>query len=143
MPLTLLSVLEIVMRRFFGSPTIWSFEVITQTYGLYFMMVAAYGLLHKSHVSIDIFTMNLPEKKRAVLDLIGYIIFFFPFTIICLWKSLLYAADSWSMWETSWSAFAPPLFPIKTVMAITFFLLVIQGISDSLKKILIIRGIEV
>lgn len=141
-PLTLLSVFEIIMRRFLGSPTIWSFEVITQIYGMYFMMVAAYGLLYNSHVAIDIFTMNLSEKKRAILDLIGYLIFFFPFTIICLWKSYLYAAESWSMWETSWSAFAPPLYPIKTVMVITFILLILQGISESFKKIFIIRGIN-
>lgn len=142
-PLTLLSVFEIIMRRFFGSPTLWSFEVITQIYGLYFMMVAAYGLLHGSHVSIDIFTMQLKPKTRATLELTGYFIFFFPFTFICFWKSLFYAIESWSMRETSWSAFAPPLYPIKTVIVVAFLLLIIQGISESIKKFMKIRGVEV
>ncbi|MCK9230961.1 MAG: TRAP transporter small permease subunit [Syntrophales bacterium] len=140
-PLTLLSVFEIIMRRFFGSPTIWSFEVITQTYGIYFMIVASYGLLHKSHVAIDIVTMHMFEAKRAVLDLIGYFVFFFPFTIVCFWKSFLYALESWSMWETSWSAFAPPLYPIKSFMALAFLLLIIQGISEVIKKCIIIKGV--
>jgi len=45
--------------------------------------------------------------------------------------------------ETSWSAFAPPLYPIKTVIAISFLLLIIQGVSESIKKILAIRGVAV
>jgi TRAP-type mannitol/chloroaromatic compound transport system permease small subunit len=142
-PITLLSVFEVIMRRFFGSPTIWSFEVITHCFGLYFMMVAAYGLLHNQHVAIDIVTMYLSKKARAILELIGYIIFFFPFTVICLWKSYLYAAESWSMWETSWSAFAPPLYPIKTVIPIAFSLLLLQGISELIKRMLIIKGVKV
>jgi TRAP-type mannitol/chloroaromatic compound transport system permease small subunit len=142
-PLTLLSVFEIFMRRFLGSPTIWSFETITQTYGIYFMMVAAFGLLYNSHVSIDIFTMNLKPTTKNLLDLIGYFIFFFPFTIVCFWKSYHYALNSWMVRETSWSAFAPPLYPIKTVITISFLLLIIQGVSESLKKILALRGVEI
>ena len=142
-PLTLLSVFEIIMRRFFGSPTIWSFELITQTYGMYFMLVAAYGLLNHSHVSIDILTMKFGKTTRNILDLIGYFVFFFPFTTVCFWKSYHYALDSWMVRETSWSAFAPPLYPIKTVIAISFLLLIIQGVSESIKKIMAIRGVAV
>jgi len=141
-PLTLLSVFEIVVRRFFGSPTIWSFEVITQIYGFYFMAVAAYGLLHRSHVSIDIFTMYLSPKLRSFIEIIGYLVFFFPFTIVCFWKSYLYAYESWSMNETSWSAFAPPLYPIKTIMVISFLLLIIQGLSELIKLLFSIRGVK-
>ena len=141
-PITLLSVLEIIMRRFFGSPTIWSFETVTQIYGLYFMMVAGYALLHGSHVSIDIVTMYLSKKTRTLVDLISYLIFFFPFIITCLWKSYLYAAESWGMRETSWSAFAPPLYPLKAVMTIAFALLLMQGISEFVKKILILKGVR-
>lgn len=133
-PMTILPVIEIIMRRFLGSPTIWSFEVITQIYGAYFMMVAAYGLLFKSHVSIDIFTSKISKKKQRFLEIVGYAVFFFPFVIICLWKSFLYALESWQMMETSWSAFAPPLYPIKTVMFVAFLLLLMQGISEIIKK---------
>ena len=142
-PLTLLSVFEVVTRRFFGTPTIWSFEVIKQIYGFYFMMVAAYGLLHKSHVAIDIFTMKFSEKKRAVIDLLGYIVFFFPFVIVCLWKGYLYALDSWIMKETSWTIFSPPLYPIKTVIVISFLLLILQGVSECIKNVNILRGVEI
>jgi TRAP-type mannitol/chloroaromatic compound transport system permease small subunit len=139
-PLVLLTVMEVILRRFLGSPTIWSFEVLKQLYGLHFMIVAAFGLLYGSHVSVDAFTALLPKKKRAILDIIGYVLFFFPFVIVCIWQGYSFAATSWSMKETTWSVFAPPVYPIKTVIMITFILLLIQGISEIIKRIVIIRG---
>ena len=70
-PLVLLTVTEVVMRRFFGAPTIWSFEVSKQVYSLHFMIVAGFGLLYRSHVAVDIFAMRLPRRKRAILDIVG------------------------------------------------------------------------
>ncbi len=83
-PLVLLTVMEVTLRRFFGAPTIWSFEVLKQLYALHFMIVAGFGLLYGSHVSVDVFTMVLKEKTKAILDLISYVIFFFPFMLVCL-----------------------------------------------------------
>jgi len=141
-PLVLLTVMEVVLRRFFNSPTIWSFEVLKQLYGLYFMIVAGFGLLHGSHVSVDVFTMMLTKKKKAILNLISYVLFFFPFCIVCIWQGYLFAAKSWAMKETTWSVFAAPLYPIKTVIVISFILLLGQGISEFIKNIYIIRGDE-
>ena len=141
-PLVLLTVMEVILRRFLDSPTIWSFEVLKQLYGLHFMIVAAYGLLYGSHVSVDLFTIMLSKKKRAVLDMISYIVFFFPFTIVCIWQGYSFAATSWAMKETSWSVFAPPLYPIKTVIMVSFILLFLQGISEFIKRIYILKGVE-
>jgi len=139
-PLVLITVMEVICRRFLGSPTIWSFEVLKQIYAFHFMIVAAYGLLHKSHVAIDVFTMNLSEKKQAILDIVTYLIFFMPFSIICVWESYLFAAESWAVGERTWSVFAPIIYPIKTVVVITFILLFLQGISEIIKRVLILKG---
>jgi len=141
-PLVLLTVMEVVLRRFLGSPTIWSFEVLKQLYGLHFMIVAGFGLLYGSHVSVDVFTMALSKKKKAILDIISYAIFFFPFVIVCIWQGYSFAARSWAMKETTWSVFAPPVYPIKTVIILSFILLLIQGISEVIKRIYIIKGVE-
>jgi TRAP-type mannitol/chloroaromatic compound transport system permease small subunit len=138
-PLVLLTVMEVILRRFFGAPTIWSFEVLKQIYAVHFMTVAGYGLLHHSHVSVDIFTQLLSPKKRAFLEIVGYVIFFFPFCIICSWQGYRFAKTSWQMLEHTWSVFAPPLYPIKTILVITFMLLVLQGISEVIKKVFIIK----
>ena len=139
-PLVLLTVMEVILRRFLGSPTIWSFEVLKQIYALHFMIVAGFGLRYGSHVSVDIFTMMLSNRARAILDLISYLVFFFPFCIVCIWQGYSFAATSWAMKETSWSVFAPPLYPVKTVIVVTFILLAIQGISECIKRVYIIKG---
>lgn len=140
--LMLFTVLEVVMRRLFNSPTIWSFETCIQIYAFNFMIAAAYTLLHGSHVSIDILYEKLSIKRKAIVDIISYILFFFPFTIIILWKGYDFARMSWETNETSWSVFAPPLYYIKTVIPITGLLLIIQGISIFIKKVLTSIGRE-
>ncbi len=106
------------------------------------MVVAGFGLLYGSHVSVDVFTMILSKKKKAVLSIISYVVFFFPFCIICVWQGYLFAATSWAMKETTWSVFAPPVYPVKTVILISFSLLLLQGISECIKNIYIIKGVE-
>jgi TRAP-type mannitol/chloroaromatic compound transport system permease small subunit len=142
-PLVLLTVMEVVLRRFLNAPTIWSFEVLKQLYALHFMIVAAFALLYRSHVSVDVFTMMLSEKAKAIMDIITYFIFFFPFCIVCAWQGCAFAARSWAMKETSWSVFAPPLYPIKTVITITFILLIMQGISEVIKRVYTLKGVEI
>ncbi len=142
-PLVLVTVMEVILRRFLHSPTIWSFEVLKQLFALHFMIVAAYALLYRAHVSVDAFTMMLSEKAKAVLDIITYLIFFFPFCLVCIWQGYSFAARSWAMRETSWSVFHPPLYPIKTVIVITFILLTLQGISEVIKRVYIIKGVKI
>lgn len=141
-PLVLLTVMEVVLRRFLGAPTIWSFEVSKQLYALHFMIVAGFGLLYHSHVAVDIFAMRLPTRKRAILDIVSYILFFFPFCIIGIKEGYAFAARSWVMKEETWSVFSPPVYPIKTVILITFVLLLLQGISEVIKRIFILKGVQ-
>ncbi len=139
-PLVLLTVMEVILRRFFGAPTIWSFEVLKQIYAVHFMTVAGYGLLHNSHVSVDIFTQMLGSKKKAAIEILGYLVFFFPFCIICAWQGFIFAKTSWKMLEHTWSVFAPPLYPIKTIILITFILLILQGTCEVIKRVFILKG---
>ena len=99
------------------------------------MIIAGYALLHKSHVSIDILYGKCSERKKAILDIISYTIFFFPFLLIVLYQGIKYAGNSWAMLETSWSVFAPPLYLIKTVIPVMAFLLLLQGIVIFVRQI--------
>lgn len=140
--LVVLTVMEVVLRKFFNSPTIWSFEVLKQLFALYFMITAAYGLLKGSHVAVDIFTRLMPDKWKAGLSIFSYVIFFFPFCSVGFWYGYLYAAKSWGMHEHSWSVFAPALYPIKTVIPVTFALLLLQGVSEVIKSVFVIRELK-
>ena len=141
--LILLVVLEVILRRVFNRPTIWNFEVTIQLFGFYFMILAAYALLHKSHVAVDILYARFNKRTKAIVDVITYLIFFFPFLSVVLYKGIFYAANSWEMGERSWSVFSPPLYPIKTIIPVMALLLIIQGCAIFIRQLSIaIRGEE-
>ena len=133
-PLTLLVTYEVVARRVFNAPHIWSFEITVMLYGFFFTIVAGYTLLRKGHVTIDIFSNRLPERTRLVVELAGYVLFLFPFMIVILVYGAEFAAKSWAMKEASETTFGPPLYPIKTIVPICAFLLLLQGLSDFIKR---------
>jgi len=138
-PLTILICYEVFTRYVIGTPTIWTFEMSNFLFGGHFMLVAAYGLLHKSHVSIDIIVMRGSKRTAVILDIISYFVLFFPFIFVMLYHGIDYAIDSWATWETSWSAWAPPMYPAKTAIPVTAFLLLIQGISEVIKKVVFLK----
>jgi TRAP-type mannitol/chloroaromatic compound transport system permease small subunit len=133
--ITLLVVYEVAMRRIFGAPTIWTFETTKQLYAAHFMLLTPFALLHRSHVSVTIFYQAVSARKQAILDIIGYLVFFFPFCVIVLWQGFLFAEKSWGMQETSWSVFSPPLYFVKTVIPVTAALLLLQGISIFIRRV--------
>lgn len=133
--LVILVVLEVILRRFFNRPTIWNFEVTIQLYAFHFMIVAAYALLHKSHVAIDVIYNRFGQRTRAILDVVTYMLFFFPFLLVVFYEGIKYAVNSWAMRETSWSFFSPPLYPIKTIIPVMALLLLVQGIAIFIRQL--------
>src|SRR5699024_4330624 len=131
-------VFEVVSRRIFNSPTIWGYEVITMIYGFHFMIVAGYALLHKSLVSVDLLYDQFSEKTKAVLDIVTYLVLFFPFIVSILYVSYNQAIFSWEIRETSSTFFGAPVYLTKTVIPIALLLLMLQGISEILKRIAIL-----
>lgn len=136
--LTFVIVYEVISRRVFNSPTIWGYEVITMIYAFHFMIVAGYALLHKSLVSVDLLYERFSEKTKAILDIITYLILFFPFAIGILYVSYNQAIFSWGIKETSSTLFGAPIYLVKTVIPLAFFLLLLQGISELLKRIIVL-----
>lgn len=133
-PLTLLVVYEVITRTL-KHPTVWTFEMSIFLYGAHFMLVAAYGLLHKSHVTIDLVAAHFSPKINAVLSLVCYLCMYFPLIIVFAYYGFLYSLNSWSTLERSWSIWGPPLYLIKTVIPITALMLFLQGVSEVIKNI--------
>lgn len=143
-PLTIVVVFEVVSRRFFGVAHIWAPEVTNYLYGPHFMLVAAYTLLRKGHVSIDIIYQKFSPRARGILDIITYTCFFFPFCFIMFHQGILFAKTSWLIGETSGSAAMPVVPEIKTVIPVTFGLLLIQGLGVFIRAILqTVKGKEI
>lgn len=127
---------DVILRYVFEEPTRWAFDVTKQLFGFYFVMLGGYALRHRSHVHVDILTERLGPKALRVVELLGYVIFFFPFTWVFLTRSWDFALRSWNQGETTYGAIQMPVYPLKMAMCVAAGLLLIQGVSEVLKIIL-------
>ena len=134
-----ITVYDVIARRVFGAPLLWAFDVSTQLFALHFMIAAAYALLHNEHASIDVLRRQLSERNQAILEIICYLIFFFPFMYVLFRFGWNFAARSWAIRETSWGAVAIPLYYIKTVIPVTAVLLSLQALANITRLVAIIR----
>jgi TRAP-type mannitol/chloroaromatic compound transport system permease small subunit len=140
LPLVAVVVYEVFMRYVFDAPTSWGFELTTFLYGAHFMLGFAYCHKHDGHVAIDVFEAKLPLKPRTILRILTNLLIFLPVIgMFTIW-SIKYAATSWSLWERASSSWAPPIYPWKTIMAIGFFLLLLQGIAKLIQDFRSLRG---
>jgi len=103
-------------------------------FSLIFLMGAAYGLNHDYHVRVDVLYERWGRRARAWVDLIGSVLFLVPFAALMLWVSWGPVARSWGILETSPDPGGLPRYPIKTVILVSFFLLLLQGISQIVKN---------
>jgi TRAP-type mannitol/chloroaromatic compound transport system permease small subunit len=136
LPLVVVVAWEVIARYAFNAPTIWSFDVTYMLYGTIFMLGAAYALHKGAHIRTDFFYEKWSDRTRGVVDSISYLVFFFPSIIMLLvasWGEAWYAYTINEVSEqTPWR---PILWPYKGVVPLTCVLLLIQGISETIKSV--------
>jgi TRAP-type mannitol/chloroaromatic compound transport system permease small subunit len=139
-PLTFVVFYEVFMRKLFNMPTMWVFETTVYLYGFNFMMAMGVTMLYDKHIRIDIITLQLPQRIQLYLRLITFWLVFVPFVGAMLWAGTEYAAKSWMQWEHSWSAWKPALYPYKTVIPVSLFLLLLQGVANFIRECYQLKG---
>jgi TRAP-type mannitol/chloroaromatic compound transport system permease small subunit len=116
-------------------------EAQTQAFDVILLLGAAYLLKRDGHIRVDILHSRLPPRVRAWIDVIGTLLLLAPFCALVIWFSLEYVGRSWSRLEVSPNPGGLPLYPIKTLIPLAFALLVLQGVSELIKRIAILAGI--
>ena len=140
LPLLVVVVYEVFMRYVFNAPTSWGFELTTFIYGVHYMLGLAYCDVLGGHVRVDIFTARLPNRSQSLLGIITTLIFFMPVMIFLTASSWKYAFTSIAGRELNPTSWAPPVYPIKTLMALAFSFLLAQGIANLLHNIRVLQG---
>jgi len=135
---------EVVARYGFGAPTIWSFDVTYMLYATLFMLGAAYALHKGAHIRTDFFYERWSVRTRGMIDAVAYIVFFFPAfatLLVVSWHEAYYA---WVINETSeQTPWRPILWPFKLIVPLACLLLLVQGVSETIKSLWAARtGIE-
>jgi len=131
----------VVLRYAFNLGWIALQETITYLHTLVFMLGAAYTLRHDGHVRVDIFYRRLTPRGQAWVDLLGAVLLLLPVCVFILWISWEYVAASWSLHEGSRDAGGLPLvFLLKSVIPAMALLLLLQGIAQMLRSLLVLLG---
>jgi TRAP-type mannitol/chloroaromatic compound transport system permease small subunit len=131
---------EVFMRYMFNNPTSWAFDVTYIMYGALFMMGGAYALSRDGHVRADFLYRLWRPKTQATVELVLYIIFFFPGVLALIFAGWRYAARSWRYLEVS--TFSPaniPIYQFKMIIVAAGVLVLVQGIAQVLRCIACLR----
>jgi len=143
-PLMLCVSYEVMMRYLFDAPTIWVFDITYMLYGTIFMLGAAYALHKGAHIRTDFFFEKWSVRTRGTIDSVAYIAFFFPSIFVFM---LVTGSEAWyalQIHETSeQTPWRPLLWPFKSMVPLACLLLLIQGVSETIKSLWAARtGIE-
>ncbi len=140
-PLVLATCYEVFARYVFGSPTIWAFELGYTLMGVHFLLGGALTLKRQGHVRIDLIYGQLSRRKKAWIDLLLYLFVVLPALVLVTWQLSDYAAGAHASGETSGqSAWNPPIWPFRAVIAFSFLLLALQVLAECLKSWRVLRG---
>lgn len=111
-------------------------------FSLIFLLGAAYGVKQDYHVRVDVIYSRIGQRSRAWIDLLGTVFFLIPLSLVMLWVSWPPVLRSWSILEASSDPGGLPRYPIKTVILVSFALLLLQAVSQAAKNVAILRGGE-
>ncbi len=136
-------VYDVIMRYGFKKGNIAVQEMEWHIFAVVFLIGAAYALKKDAHVRVDILYTKLSAKKRAWVDLLGTFIFLIPFCILVIYSTTTFIESSWAVREVSPDPGGLPCrYILKAMIPAGFFLLILQGISQAIKNILVIAGKE-
>ncbi|MCP8885326.1 TRAP transporter small permease subunit [Devosia sp. XJ19-1] len=126
-------------RLFFGVPINWALEMTQFMLATYFLLGAAYSLQENAHVRMDLLYSRLDPKRRAVTDAItiGFVIFYLVVLLRGGWSSTEYAVV---YGQKNYSAWGPLMWPVKSLMTLGIFLMLLQAISNLFKDIATAMG---
>ena len=131
----------VVGRYVFGIGSIWAQESVTYLHALMFMLAAAATLANDAHVRVDIFYREMPERKKALVNLIGAAVFLIPVCLLILWVSWDYVATSWAVFEGSKETSGiRGVFVLKTAILIFAIQMALQGVSIILHALVTLQG---
>ena len=139
--MVIITFLVVVLRYVFSSGWIAMQESIIYMHSIVFMLSVAFTLKQNGHVRVDIFYERMGPRSRAWVDLLGAIFLLIPFCLFIIVISWNYVSLSWSLLESSRDAGGlPAVFLLKTTIPVMALLLMLQGVAQGLRSILLLTG---
>ena len=134
---------EVFVRYVLNEPTSWAFDFSYLMYGAMFYMAGAYTLSRGGHVRADMFYRLWRPRTQATVELVLYVLFFFPGVLALVIAGWAYGYDSMRIFESSVNSPAGvPIWPLKMLIPFGAGLLALQGFADVLRCIICMQNNE-
>jgi TRAP-type mannitol/chloroaromatic compound transport system permease small subunit len=133
----------VIQRYVFSTSFVWMQDLYVWLNGAMFTGVAGYALMRNYHVRVDIFYRPAKIRTKAIIDLIGVLVFLLPYTyviFIYVWPAV---TRSWRFWEMSGNTGGMPgLYVLKSFVIVFAVVVALQGIAMAARSILVIADRE-
>ena len=135
------SALNAIVRKAFDTSSNSWLELQWLLFSVVFLMCSSWTLLDNEHIRIDILNNMLPKKLRDSIDVVGHAFFLLPLCIVMIITGVPFFKRSFEINEQSGNAGGLPQWPAKSLIMIGFTMLLVQGISELIKRIAVMRGL--
>lgn len=138
---TVISGLNAVVRKVFNTSSNAYLEVQWYLFAASFLLAAGYTLLQQEHVKIDVVSSHLSKRGQIWIDVVGFSLFLIPMCLTVLWFSTPFFLNGLRSGEMSGNAGGLIRWPVYLMMPLGFSLLMLQGVSELIKRVAFLRGL--
>jgi TRAP-type mannitol/chloroaromatic compound transport system permease small subunit len=129
------------VRKVFDTSSNSFLELQWLLFSVVFLLCSPWTLLDNEHIRIDIVNNLLPKRVRDLIDVIGHAFFLLPLTVIMIITGVPFFLRSYMINEQSTNAGGLPQWPAKSLIMIAFTVLLIQGLSELIKRVAVLRDL--
>jgi TRAP-type mannitol/chloroaromatic compound transport system permease small subunit len=137
----LISAGNAVIRYAFNMSSNAWLEIQWYLFSAIFLFCAGYTLLHNQHIRIDVVTGRFSKRVQAWIDIFGTIFFLLPMAVTIMWLSWPVFVDTYQRHEVSSNAGGLVIWPARLLVPIGFLLLILQGLSELIKRVAFLLGL--
>jgi TRAP-type mannitol/chloroaromatic compound transport system permease small subunit len=137
----IVSAVNAIIRKTFDTSSNSWLELQWVLFSIVFLMCSSWTLLDNEHIRIDIVNNMMPKKLRDGIDIVGHAFFLLPLTIVMIITGVPFFLRSFEINEQSGNAGGLPQWPAKSLIMIGFAMLLVQAISELIKRIAVMRGL--
>lgn len=137
----IVSALNAVVRKAFNTSSNAFLEIQWYLFAASFLLAAGYTLLNGEHVKIDVVVSKLSKRAQIAIDIFGFIFFLIPLCVAVLYLGTPYVIKAFATGEMSNNAGGLIRWPVFAMLPLGFGLLLLQGISELIKRIAFLLGL--
>ena len=137
----IVSAVNATVRKVFDTSSNSWLELQWVLFSIVFLLCSPWTLLANEHIRIDIVNNLLPKWLRDTIDVVGHAFFLLPLTVIMIITGIPFFFRSFEINEQSGNAGGLPQWPSKALVMIAFALLFLQGLSELVKRLAVMRDL--